>query len=341
MAAKVSIIIPIYNTEKYLVRCMDSVLGQTLKEIEIILVDDQSPDNAPAMCDEYALSDSRIRVIHKKNGGLGLARNSGLEIATGEYVAFLDSDDYISTDMYEKLYCCASQNKADTCFCGCRVDFGNGTYENIPFPLGAVQYSGNDEVVSNVLLNALGAEYSSSSENLLGMQVWRGLYSNCLIQKHSIKFCSERDYICEDAIFHIDYFRYSEKFVSISDCCYSYCVYGESLSRCYRADRFDKNIIFFREEVRRLKEYHLYDKARIYVERMFLALIRGNIRDAVHHLDGKDGLKAIREFAGNPIVQEVLEEYDYRRNPIKTSLLNFLIHKKAAATIYMIYKFMK
>ena len=104
MAAKVSVIIPIYNTEKYLVRCMDSVLGQTLKDIEIILVDDQSPDNAPAQCDKYVKMDSRVRVIHKKNGGLGLARNSGLEIATGEYVAFLDSDDYVDKRMYELLY---------------------------------------------------------------------------------------------------------------------------------------------------------------------------------------------------------------------------------------------
>lgn len=101
---KVSVVVPIYNTEPYLERCMQSLLSQTLKDIEIILVDDGSPDCSPKMCDEYAQKDSRIKVIHKRNAGLGYARNSGLEIATGEYVAFIDSDDYIAPNMYEKLY---------------------------------------------------------------------------------------------------------------------------------------------------------------------------------------------------------------------------------------------
>ena len=96
---KVSIIVPIYNVERFLDRCMDSLLNQTLKDIEIIMVDDGSPDNCPQMCDEYAKNDSRVKVIHKKNAGLGMARNSGLEIATGEYVAFVDSDDYVDCHM--------------------------------------------------------------------------------------------------------------------------------------------------------------------------------------------------------------------------------------------------
>ena len=101
--AKVSIIVPIYNVEKYLHRCVDSIINQSHKDLEIILVDDESPDKCPEMCDEYAKQDSRVKVIHKKNGGLGYARNSGLEIATGEYVAFIDSDDYVEPDMVEKL----------------------------------------------------------------------------------------------------------------------------------------------------------------------------------------------------------------------------------------------
>ena len=106
---KVSIIVPVYNVEKYLDRCMQSLLGQTLKELEIILVDDGSPDNSPALCDNYeSASDNLhwpiIKVIHKINEGLGFARNSGLEIATGEYIAFLDSDDFVDVNMYEQLY---------------------------------------------------------------------------------------------------------------------------------------------------------------------------------------------------------------------------------------------
>ena len=100
----VSIIIPIYNVEKYIHGCINSVLAQTYTNIEIILVDDGSPDNCPAICDEYAKTDSRIRVIHKQNGGLSDARNVGIDAATGEYIVFIDSDDEVSSDYVEYLY---------------------------------------------------------------------------------------------------------------------------------------------------------------------------------------------------------------------------------------------
>ena len=101
---KISIIVPVFNVEKYLCFCVDSLLNQTFKDIEIILVDDGSPDSCPQMCEDYAQKDKRVKVIHKQNSGLGYARNSGLDIAKGEFVSFIDSDDYISLDMYEKMY---------------------------------------------------------------------------------------------------------------------------------------------------------------------------------------------------------------------------------------------
>lgn len=100
-----SIIIPIYKVQDYLTKCVDSVCNQTYNDIEIILVDDGSPDNCPAICDEYAQKDSRIKVIHKKNGGLSDARNSGLDVAKGDYILFVDSDDYIEADACEKFSC--------------------------------------------------------------------------------------------------------------------------------------------------------------------------------------------------------------------------------------------
>lgn len=104
MSKKVSVIIPVYNVEKYLHRCVDSVLAQTHKNLEVILVDDGSPDGCPQICDEYAYRDNRVRTIHKKNGGLAGARNAGLDSGpTGDYIAFIDSDDWISLDFYE--YC--------------------------------------------------------------------------------------------------------------------------------------------------------------------------------------------------------------------------------------------
>ena len=113
----ISIIVPIYNVEKYLKQCLYSVCNQSYKNLEIILVDDGSPDNCGRICDNYAKSDDRIKVIHKENGGLSSARNAGLDVAKGEYISFIDSDDYIALNFIEKLYTLCIKNNADISEC--------------------------------------------------------------------------------------------------------------------------------------------------------------------------------------------------------------------------------
>lgn len=112
-----SIIMPIYNTGKYLHKCIDSILSQTLTDFELILVDDGSIDESGTICDKYASQDDRIKVIHKENEGVSIARNTGLKIAQGEYIGFIDSDDWIEPDMYEKLYNLALKNSCDIVMC--------------------------------------------------------------------------------------------------------------------------------------------------------------------------------------------------------------------------------
>ena len=111
----VSIIVPVYKVEKYLDKCIESIVGQTYENLEIILVDDGSPDNCPAMCDRWAEKDSRIKVIHKENGGLSSARNAGLDACTGEYIYFLDSDDYIADNCIEMLFNAIVSDGSDMC----------------------------------------------------------------------------------------------------------------------------------------------------------------------------------------------------------------------------------
>ena len=101
---KISVIVPVYNVEKYLDNCINSIVNQTYDNLEILLVDDGSKDNSGSLCDEWALRDNRIKVIHKQNGGASSARNAGLDAATGEYIGFVDADDYIDIDMYEIMY---------------------------------------------------------------------------------------------------------------------------------------------------------------------------------------------------------------------------------------------
>lgn len=114
----VSVIVPIYKVEKYLRQCVDSIIAQTYKNLEIILVDDGSPDQCPCICDEYATVDSRIKVIHKANGGLSDARNAGTSLATGEYIAYIDSDDWIRKDYIEKLVEIIVDHHAEMAICG-------------------------------------------------------------------------------------------------------------------------------------------------------------------------------------------------------------------------------
>ena len=113
----ISVIVPVYKVEKYLQRCIESIINQTYKNLEIILIDDGSPDNCGIICDEYAKKDNRIKVIHKENGGLSDARNAGLDIATGEYIAFIDSDDYIALNMFETLHSLMIKDNSDIALC--------------------------------------------------------------------------------------------------------------------------------------------------------------------------------------------------------------------------------
>ena len=110
---KISVIVPVYNVEKYLDKCIESILNQTFKNLEIILLDDGSTDNSGKMCDEYAKKDSRIKVVHKENGGISDTRNKGIDVSTGEYIGFVDSDDYISEDMFETMYNLSERYGAD------------------------------------------------------------------------------------------------------------------------------------------------------------------------------------------------------------------------------------
>ena len=128
----ISVIVPVYKVEKYLRRCVDSILAQTYTDFELLLIDDGSPDGCPQICDEYAGIDSRVRVIHKPNGGSSSARNAGIEISTGSYIGFVDSDDFVDVDYLEVLYNAAEDNDSEMVLTGQhKVDVNGNTIANI------------------------------------------------------------------------------------------------------------------------------------------------------------------------------------------------------------------
>lgn len=161
-----SVIVPVYKAEKYLHRCVDSILAQTWSNLEIILVDDGSPDNSGKMCDEYSGTDSRIRVIHKPNGGVSSARNAGIDAATGDYIAFVDSDDYIAPEMYEKLFEPLNSDRSIV-MCDFMLDYGDGNMQ----PRTTIQ-PGNSitDAIKSLLMSDIGtgSVYMIAPRDLIG-----------------------------------------------------------------------------------------------------------------------------------------------------------------------------
>lgn len=166
----ISVIVPIYNVEKYLARCVDSIVNQTYKNLEIILVDDGSPDCCPQMCDDYAEKDSRIKAVHKKNGGLSDARNAGMAVATGEYISFIDSDDYVSDDFFECLLDVMNKENSDIAECSVVKFYEDNRFDEFSDDLSVKTYDTQDAMSALI------------AENPFHQHVWNKLYKTELVK---------------------------------------------------------------------------------------------------------------------------------------------------------------
>lgn len=193
---EVSIVVPVYNVEKYLVRCVESLRKQSLKDIEIILVDDGSPDACPKMCDELATLDGRIKVIHKENGGLSSARNAGLRVARGKYIGFVDSDDDVSEDMYEKMLQIISEQHVDFVMSDYMRVLENG--ERYLNTLNILQGRYSREEIKEKIFPQLIMREDVDYGPLLS--VWHCLYNLEFLKKYDIQF-DEQVRWSEDNIF--------------------------------------------------------------------------------------------------------------------------------------------
>ena len=207
----ISVIVPVYKVEEYLDRCVESIVNQTYMNLEIILVDDGSPDDCPQMCDDWAKKDNRIKVIHKENGGLSDARNTGLDIAQGEYIGFVDSDDYIHPKMYELLYKSIVSNNADMSICDTRIvdEDGNSIInKNLFSPFVQKNISGKT-VLEQKLFEKEGWKW---------IVVWPKLYTKCLFE--NVRFPNGK--INEDEFIAQDIFVNCANLVCVNEQLYCY-----------------------------------------------------------------------------------------------------------------------
>ena len=220
---QVSVIVPVYNVEKYIHRCVDSVLNQTFRDFELILVDDGSPDNCPAICNKYAAKDSRIRVIHQANGGLSLANNAGLNAAQGEFVAFCDSDDYWEKNLLETAVAALRAKQADC------VLFAYNAF--------------NDEVTKKVRdVHSAQYDFHNDQDNVdyliqlqlagkHGWERWTHVFRRDIIEKYHVRCCATCKGFAEDLGFVCRYMLHSKRLVCIPDVLYNYYLREDSMMR--------------------------------------------------------------------------------------------------------------
>ncbi|TFU59565.1 glycosyltransferase [Gemella sp. WT2a] len=306
--ALISVIIPVYNVKDYLEDSVKSVRNQTLKNIEIILVDDGSTDGSSELCDRLANEDARIKVIHKENGGVSDARNVGMEGSNAEYIGFVDSDDFIEPNMYEILYREIEDSKADLAYCD---------YQNVENITDKPKYSekkekfvySGEEIIKNVL-------YS----NNITMHLWTKLYKKEIALKH--KFPVGKTY--EDAFFTIPYFLDCKKAVEIRQPLYRYVKrqgsivnspYTKSDLAVLEAHKINYNLLKNNPKFLEGAEYRLYWSNFYILDRMLKT-------DNFDDLENKE--KVIKFLKGRYI--DILKN-KYVKNPRKLAMTMLMINE--------------
>jgi glycosyltransferase involved in cell wall biosynthesis len=256
----ISIIVPVYNMESYLDRCMSSILNQTYKNLEIILVDDGSTDSSPKMCDDYAIKDNRIKVVHKENGGLSDARNAGLKIATGNYIGYVDSDDWIELDMYERMYNACVENNAQLAVCRYFREYDDKTVDD---GTPRIEIFSRDEILRIYITDKDGYMVYNS--------VWSKLFKRELVE--GVVFPKGRN--SEDIMYTTRALCKLDKAAYIDTCLYHYVIdRKDSIMNVAKTERmFKDEIPFWREHIDYIRDNVSDDMADLAVYYFYRRLL--------------------------------------------------------------------
>ena len=303
-----TIIVPVYNVEKYLDQCIQSLINQAERNIEIILVDDGSPDRCPEMCDGYATSDSRVRVIHKQNGGQGYARNSGLDIATGEYVTFVDPDDYVAEDTYHYLLNRHASSQYDAIY----FQLQKFTDPSVPSELKELPCKHiRTKRINALKLDIISPDSHVREEHTVTCSSCTGLYKRELIEQHHIRFHSEREFSTgEDLIFNLDFLSVATSVCMDSSVLYFYRYNPSSTTHTVSPERFKKYAKFdtFLRESR--QRWNLPDEAETRISRLTIGNFRSVFQLVLSSSENIQHKRDIfRQAVGCQALQEALRTY--------------------------------
>lgn len=333
---KLSIVVPVYNVEKYLDQCVQSLINQTLKDIEIILVDDESPDGSSKMCDDYAKLDSRISVIHKKNGGLGYARNSGLEKANGEYVTFIDSDDYIDLNAYEKICSLMDINHLDELRYQCNRFKNDGS-------CFTVSYSDDLNIVSDkeqlkyIALSIFDIPNKKYKKYDWGGSSCMAVYRRDIIESNALRFVSERQYMSEDYLFNFDFYLHSKKVAFLPSTFYHYRINMESLTRSLKLDAVKRaeNYAKYVESCIEHNNFPTCDK--VFGMGYYVRALRVNLKYVLlSHLSLVEKKTWFREQCSTEYFRYINKSYVSTGLPIKQRICHWAIMNKYFLLSYLL-----
>lgn len=324
MNALVSVVLPIYNVEKYLNRCISSVVAQTYSNLEIILVDDNSTDSSPAICDEWAKRDSRIVVIHKENAGAGMARNTGIEHAHGEYICFFDSDDFVESDAVESCVKAAQENNAEL------VVFGHDDMTpemrvlatHIPNP--PKKFFSGEEIKNRLLPMSIYADLKTGEEWGMPMSPWNKLYSMEVIRKSGWRFVSEREILSEDFYSLTQFYGYVKSVCVIDRALYHYTVNNASLSHAYNPNRFsiEKISAFYSAMIALAEKMGVSDEIEQAIKGTTFGLSVCAMKNIVaSDLKFKQKYSELRKMIKNDFSQELIRTTDYSGSGLQKKLL--------------------
>ena len=313
---RVSVVVPVYNTAPYLDRCIRSLQQQTWQDLEVLLIDDGSTDSSADLCDRWASEDSRIRVIHKENAGLGMARNTGLACATGEAVCFLDSDDYLLPQAVETAYTHLLRNRAEVSVFGMVWEVGGSR------PIHPEQQTYRGREVAEAFLPAMLQQRGN-----LPISSCTALYSMDLIRRIGWQFPSERQIIAEDVYALLDLYGEADAVTVVPDALYIYCHNETSLTRRYRPDRFDRVKGFYDACLELCRRKHYPESVRQSCAAPFLGFTVGCMKQEIRRRDWR----AIGRMVRDPLVRKALKE-DPEKPGLKKKLLFFAMNRGTALT---------
>ncbi len=314
---QISVIVPVYKAEPFLEHCVHSILEQSFTDLEVLLIDDGSPDQSGQICDALAEKDDRVRVFHKENGGVSSARNLGLSEAKGEYIAFVDADDWLSQNALAVLHGLIIENGADTAGCAHFNAFEDGTavVEESALPKGVY----DKEEIDAKLIASLFSKRVGKAEEVFNGFIWRFLYRKEIIERNDIRF--DGAYL-EDELFLLEYFCHASRLAMTQEALYYYLYNPQSVTRKYLPTYMETFLQFMKQKEALAMRFDLVEKFPAWKEQTLYA----GLLIAVGNEYAKGNQKTLLQKRS--AVKSIAEREDMARAIAQISLDNLGRNKK-------------